>query len=251
MHTLVDGARRWQADIVCCRAERVESVGRRWIMEGLDHEQVTESSGFADLVLLGTVRGYLWNKLFRREVLEMDERDRLTSKDDFLVVLDALENAHRVALLPQVRYTYVERAGSISSGAALRLENVRFCCDRVVERWIPRLPAPRRAAAEAYFRLWFYLVPACTTPVHQRWGRSEAADIRRQLAPQLRWRGIAQAARRNRRLAVQAVVIKWGGPLFPLLYRCGRAGIVVRAVVRAKLGALLHRPAGRPFGSSR
>ncbi|GGM25150.1 MULTISPECIES: glycosyltransferase family 2 protein [Micromonospora] len=211
------------ADIVCCRAERVEADGRTWLMEGFPTPRVVDREGFAPLVLTGTLRGYLWNKLFRATVLRPTTRRRLTSQDDFLVVLDALEHAERVAFVPEALYRYRERPGSVSTGDALRLENTAYCCEVALSRFGPRLPGRERASAESYFRLWFHAVPCVTTPVHQGWDPRVAAEVRRRLRRHLRWRAVVTAVRRGRPgLAAHALLIKITGPLFPPLYRLAR-----------------------------
>ncbi|WP_326553933.1 glycosyltransferase family 2 protein [Micromonospora sp. NBC_01813] len=220
---LLQTATETDSDIVCCRAERVEADGRTWLMEGPDVAEIAGRSAFAGLVLAGTLRGYLWNKLFRASTLRPTNRRRLTSQDDFLVLLDALDRADRVAFVPDVLYRYVERPGSVSTGDALRLENTAFCCDEALARLGPRLPQRRRDATLGYFRLWFHAVPCATTPVHQGWDARVAAEVRRRARRHIRWRAIGTALRHRRvGLAGHALLIKTTGPLFPPLYRTAR-----------------------------
>lgn len=224
------------ADLVCCRAARHEAGGRTQVMEGVVRETRLDSGELAGALLSGLVRGYLWNKLIRREVLakaiaDASGRDRLSSQDDFLLVLDVARHARSAVLIPFIGYRYLERAGSISTGSSLRLANTGACAAAALAELPPRLPAnpvngvPVTAAG---FRTWFHLVPCLATPVHQRWPDAEVARIHSQLLPRLTFRGLADAWRMGHpRVAIHGLALKTLGPAgaYPVAYRALRAGI--------------------------
>lgn len=225
------------ADLVCCRAQRHEAGGRIQVMEGAAATTRLDPGELAAAMLSGRVRGYLWNKLIRRDVLvaavaDARRRTRLSSQDDFLLVLDIARHARAAVLIPFIGYRYLERAGSISTGSALRLENTGACADAALAE-LPARAAGR--APEAGFRTWFHLVPCLTTPVHQRWPAEQVAEVHGRLLPRLTLAGIMGAWRLgHRRAAVHAVVLKVLGPIgaYPGAYRLMRAIIDGAAAMR-------------------
>ncbi|MFC3850167.1 glycosyltransferase family 2 protein [Corynebacterium hansenii] len=223
------------ADLVCCRAVRHEAGGRVQVMEGVVRDARLDSGELAEALLSGLVRGYLWNKLIRREVLaaaiaDAAARDRLSSQDDFLLLLDIARHARSAVLIPFIGYRYLERPGSISTGSTLRLANTAACAEAALEELPPRLPARRSGApvTAAGFRTWFHLVPCLATPVHQKWPGGEVARVHGELLPELTLRGLADAWRMgHRRVAVHGLALKVLGPAgaYPAAYRVLRAGI--------------------------
>lgn len=224
------------ADLVCCRAVRHEAGGRVQVMEGVVRDARLDSADLAAALLSGLVRGYLWNKLIRRDVLvaaiaDAAGRDRLSSQDDFLLMLDVARHARSAVLIPFIGYRYLERAGSISTGSALRLANTAACADAALRELPLRLHVgpPRGVAVTAEgFRTWFHLVPCLATPVHQRWPASEVERVHLELLPQLTMRGLVDAWRMGHpRVAVHGLALKVLGPIgaYPVVYRMLRAGI--------------------------
>lgn len=216
---LVTALRSADADVAVGRAERIERNGRRTPMEGVDEVTVLSPDDVAVAVLDGTVRGYLWNKVFRRELLGPIEREPLSSQDDFLVVLDALGRARRVVLVPDVLYRYQEQSGSISNSSLLRLGNTATCHEAAVARF--GTPEVRRRQPDLvdHFTCWFLLVPVLTTPVHQGWPADRRREVRRRWGRELRWRHVRATLRRDRRRGAQAAALWALGPLFGPVYR--------------------------------
>lgn len=228
VEVMLGEAERSGADLVICRAQRVEISGRRWVMEGSSRRRQWERDRASRAMLTGQVRGYLWNKLFRRSLLPTPSRERLSSQDDFLVVLDAVGLAHRVVLLPDILYTYREGEHTLSSSAALALRNVGVCEQRGREVLGPTVGSRwRRRWLEDYFSLWFFVVPVATTPVHQGWPTPEVRAAHGVAVARASWRGIVAAMVIRPRLAVHAVAVLAGPRLYPGLYRVAR-GLIDR-----------------------
>jgi hypothetical protein len=207
------------ADMVCCRAERIELNGRRWIMEGAERPRTLESGCIGETLLTGTVRGFLWNKLFRRELFATVDPVALSSQSDFLMVLEATKQAARVRLIPDVLYRYLEQPTSISAGGALRLSNVEHCHSRAMAELAAGVPVDRRQRTVGYFTTWFLIVPCVTTPVHQGWPRSDAERARHRFGQLLRWPMVWWTLRANPRVGLHALAIKTAGPAFAPIYR--------------------------------
>ncbi|MFV0374024.1 glycosyltransferase family 2 protein [Microbacterium sp.] len=212
--TMFAQAKATDADLVACRAERVESDGRRWRMEGVARARTVHGRDIAALVVRGTLRGHLWNKLIRRGMIPPLSRTPLTSQDDFLMLLDIIDRARRVRLIPDMKYRYLERSGSISTGSAMQLDNVALCCDEAIHR------LGSGTSADDAFRIWFHLVPAIATPVHRRWPADRARH--RALARRLSAAGILRLALWQPSVAVHAAVIRLAGSRYPTVYRLAR-----------------------------
>lgn len=217
--TLHAAAVRTGADAVACRARRVEANGRTWTMEGSAQERMVASDEVLSLLLDGTVRGYLWNKLLPLAALLADEHPPLATQDDFLVVVSVLGAVRSVTLLGEVLYDYAETSGSVSTTRATDFANLDLCLDAVRSRF-----APSASSAPTWgwlvFEARFVLVPAITTPIHQGWSDEEAEAVRLRYRPRLRWAHIRAAIQaRDPRLAVHAAAIKALGPAFAPCYR--------------------------------
>lgn len=147
-------------DLVVCRAHHYDSRGRIRVMEGVADEIVVED--LKEAIFNGTVRGYVWNKLFRAEVLKRaidraDRRQRLSSLEDLMLLLDALPEIRKTRLIPFIGYHYRERSGSAIHSDPQRLENTSICAETLA-----KLGAPRS------FRVWFEAVPGIATTAHAR-----------------------------------------------------------------------------------
>jgi glycosyltransferase involved in cell wall biosynthesis len=206
------------ADLVVARAEHIELSGRRRVLEGVDRPRTVSPTDAARLLLDGTLRGYLWNKLFRRSMLNDQVHRPQRSQDDQLVLVEALGRARAVTLVPDVIYTYVDRLGSISRSSELTLDNVERAHDATIA-FARSAPSPPSEDLIDYFRCWFLLVPALTTPAHQGWPRREARSVRRRFSSQLTAARLRHCWRHDRRMWLHATAIRVLGPAFYDVYR--------------------------------
>lgn len=218
LEVLVESASRTRAQIVACRAERVESSGRRWVMEGVDAEQTLSHDQFASAVCDGLVRGYLWNKLIDRRIITTGGRVPLSSQDDFLMVLDMLTRASRMTLVPDILYRYLDHPRSISRTRPEQLSNTATCHEEFLRR-LPELGRPPRQAALKAFACWFWLVPVMTTPAHQGWAEEVPAAECTARRSALTWLRILSCLRQRPRTGIQAVAIKLSGRHYTRIYR--------------------------------
>lgn len=224
-----------RADLVACRAQRIEADGREWTMEGVRRARTVTAEKISRLVWTGRLRGYLWNKLIRRDCLAPLQREPLTSQDDFLMLLDVLEHAQTVRLLPDVKYRYRERTGSISTGESLDLTNLSRCVDAAAHRLLPEHPNRRQRRDAEMFTLWFHLVPAVATPVHRGWSDDAIDRVRHEFVPQISWRSVLSLAPWQPSVAAHAALIRLGGRWYPQLYHLARA-------LRSPLRSGEHQP---------
>lgn len=137
LRTLVDVARRQDADVVIAGAEFVYQGGGRRTLPAPISEPVSGRDAFR-MLLRGTVTGHLWNKLFRREVMAKSSFAPARVQSDLVMVADALASARRVAFTDAPVYEYRLRAGSIITSQSQRAESLAII-DESVRRDAERL----------------------------------------------------------------------------------------------------------------
>ncbi|GED98572.1 glycosyltransferase family 2 protein [Gordonia crocea] len=223
---LVDGAVRTNSDVTCCRARRHESSGRTWVMEGVPRPRTLTGPEVLDAALAGLIRGYFWNKLFRREVLaSLPNREHLSSQDDFVTLLQVVRRGPTVTLLPDICYDYRERAASISTTDLSRLDNTDACytmMQHVVESEIRLAPRARQRELRrslADFRLWFLVLPSVSTPVHHGWPDSATTALVRRFSSSVDVATVVRSARLHPRVAAHGALLKVAGRHYPTAYR--------------------------------
>ncbi len=206
------------ADLVCTRALRIERDGRRWVMEGVASRTELEGGGLRRAVLQGTVRGHLWNKLFRRSALRPVEVPLLERHEDLVLLAAALPRIRRAVLLPDVLYEYIEHSAPRPAAGPARAADLEVAA-AVVETSLGRTASAQEIAA---FRLWFLAVPVIASTVHEKWSGDDARAWRRRMRPALTWSAIRVVARRQPAVARHAAVIRVTGPAYPAVYRVAR-----------------------------
>jgi hypothetical protein len=229
LDAMVAAAQNHDADIAFARAQWVGGPARLDVdTDGLDRFSVLSAPEAFDLLLVGKIKGYLWNKLFRREVLGPSPFPALRSQEDLIVVARAIRRSRRVVALPQVLYSHVVRVGSLTNSRPV-LGNLTAARD-VIFRIANELPStPRRHERLLHYEL-LHLFARATTAIRFL----PPAEARREIAavrPRIRLRDVATVARTDPKLAVRALALKSAGPAFPLL----------RSTVLAVLGGV--RPA--------
>lgn len=212
-------------DLVICRAHRYDDLGRIRLMEGVADEVVIEDLKSA--IFAGTVRGYLWNKLFKTEVLRQaieraDGSHQLTSQEDFMLLLHALPGIHNARLIPFIGYHYRGRKHSVMGTDLRQLENTSLCADSVAAMGAPKS-----------FRVWFEAVPCIATSALSGLPnvRELQLSLLRYLTPSALLRTWSDGHRRE---AVHGAVMAATVPIgvYSPLYRVGRT--MQKLLVRSK-----------------
>ena len=168
LRTMRGEALRSSADIVVCRAVyRTRSSRSGRVIDGLARRELVSSTEALERMALGKMHGFLWNKLFRRSALHDDQFPRLSSQSDFVGVLRAVQESERVLFIPDVLYSYLYTASSITRRRDPDLENLLICAgemEAALERTFDVVP-PR---LHDWFTTWFYALPVALTPIRQR-----------------------------------------------------------------------------------
>ncbi|MDY0910382.1 glycosyltransferase family 2 protein [Microbacterium sp. CFBP9034] len=113
------------ADVVCAKATVVAEQRGPKPVGALPAVATTSGAAAFRMLLTGELTGHLWNKLFRRDLLDRIEFTPIRQHSDQAMVAQALSRATTVAYLPKEVYTYRLRTGSIIRSGARRADSLR------------------------------------------------------------------------------------------------------------------------------
>lgn len=169
---MVDTAKREAADIVVCRANRITlQTGSNIHLDGMDQHAVLDREQATREILHGNIKGYLWNKLFRRSVLDANPFPAVASQSDFGGTISALGRSERIVCIPDILYFHYTQASSITTRPDFDLEGLRSGL-KSVERLLEENRDWHLTRDHQYFAVWFCIIPMAYTPI--RLGGTEA-----------------------------------------------------------------------------
>ncbi|NLG23192.1 MAG: glycosyltransferase family 2 protein [Actinomycetales bacterium] len=234
-----------QAPVVGCGADLVDVRGRRREKLGTVPGATRLTGGEIGVAILdGRIRGYLWNKLFAREVLGTDPFPAHRTRSDFGGTAELTAQQPAVYLIPDVLFHHVQRPGSLTTAQHPSLETLRRSLrigERVADlaRRHPIRPADPatvdRAWLEFRYREWHLSVAGTAMRAHP--DPQERARWLGVALEGVRLRDAVRLLPRDRELALRVAVLASAGARYPLVYR----GVVT---VRDGLRRVTRR--GRP-----
>lgn len=206
---MVGAATTSGADLAVCSA--VHRFGTRQEVEEFvvryQEHRVLEGVDALESMLLGS--GALWNKLFRREALGLDLFPPLPSKSDHGGVLRTIPRVGRIAVVPDVLYTYVQRDGSISNGGIAQPRNFLALLDMADDSLRSYTATARLRRVRARFRAMIV-----GRALRESWRYpGAAAEIMRQLPAKVRWRDLVLTVTSDRRTFVTCAAAKLSLPV--------------------------------------
>jgi hypothetical protein len=243
----VDHDDEWTAgDLATLRAAAagadvvVAAADYRWGRGAREHRRVdgaavtapTDVSGAraAEMLVEGAFHGFLWSKLFRRELLGAAPFPTLPAQSDIVGVAAALGAAETVRLIPDTVYTYVRSPGSITRRRTPDATALERAHDLVL-RTAGRNASPQARDA---FTARFLCLAAVKTAVRWRAGRvvvQEALAVSRRRARDVR---VLRLARRSPTLGAVVLLLRTCPALLPPLLGAALRGLdLARAVRRA------------------
>ncbi|WP_220292781.1 polysaccharide pyruvyl transferase family protein [Microbacterium trichothecenolyticum] len=158
LREMVHAAERASAEIVVCGASWRSSAGRDFgRTDGLSRDAVYSGKQCVDLILMGRIEGYLWNKLFRRSLLGDSPFPDMRTQEDLCAVAHVLPRAERVAFIGEILYHHVVRAGSVTNTRNPPLDNLRVAYRVVRDIALTSDMHPARERLLRYWRLRHYL----------------------------------------------------------------------------------------------
>ena len=230
-------ARQSGANAVVCRS--------RWRLDtGIDlgytesiQGDITQDGGYDafDHLLLGSLKGYLWSKLLRRDLLPADMFPVMRSRSDFCGLVPVLASIGAIAFEPRTLYYHVVRSGSLTNSREPRLDDFE-CCIRIVEKTAASLPSNRKRERLV---LNFVYETISAGRVNTALRLSSPATVQRELAnasERMRFRDISRFAIVSPRTAFRCALIKIFGRHFSILRGYFVASRNLARSVRASTG---------------
>lgn len=216
--TVIEGN---HAEIAICRATWRNARGVDWgFVEEFTECAVLPGWKVFDMMLDGGVRGYLWNKLFRRSILPVDMFPRITTQEDFCAIAPIIAQASTVAITNEVLYHHVTRPGSLTNAQNPPLENMDAAREIVLTtaRTLEQHGPDARRLLLYDYETW-YLSRLHTA---LRLGNSEMQSIETARVRMLtNTSEIAKLATLAPSVAVKALLAKYVSWAYPFIYRLG------------------------------
>ncbi|HYI34701.1 MAG TPA: glycosyltransferase family 2 protein [Glaciibacter sp.] len=187
---LVAAARLGDADVVVCSAQFVDEEGKRRPIPAPELAAPMSGRRAFRMLLEGQITGHLWNKLFRRNLVDAIEFTPARVHSDLAMVAQLLAAAHRVTSIPDVLYSYHLRGGSIIHSGSRRAESLRLI-DAAVHSAAGRLdPRILRTREYRYFRFRFIVLSGVKDAVLGPYTDAERRNLVAELRVLLTWRSL-------------------------------------------------------------
>jgi glycosyltransferase involved in cell wall biosynthesis len=244
LRVMVGAAEETGADVVVCGAGRRNPDGSPGgVIEAARAWSGEEPGGYLRRLLTGEVKGYLWNKLFRRELFGPDPFPPLSSQSDFAGHFLLADRVRRVVGVDRTLYQHVTREGSITRSTP-KMHNLNTC-GQIVDHVVGPSVGAEDAALLRFFHLWFAHLGVVNTALRLGARDARSVDLVRQARHAIGWRDVLVAWRYSRAVALRAAAVRAAWPIYARAYELRRA----RAHARASGGtATAERPeeAGLP-----
>lgn len=195
------------ADVVVCRSTwRLDSGLDIGETESINRALSPGENAF-DWILEGKLKGYLWSKLFRRELLPPDMFPRQRSQSDFCGMVPVMSRVESVSYEPTTLYHHVIRDGSITNSREPELANLTKCRDvvRAVASTLPHTPA--REAALLHYDYAYWYLSRVNTAVRLS-SRTTAAREIKSVSTAMSFKEIVAVGRLSLNVAVKSALVK-------------------------------------------
>lgn len=209
---LLKAATAADADIVCASAQVVsESNEPRPVGKLPAAATLTGDEALREL-LLGNLTGHLWNKLFRRALLERIEFTRIRQHSDQAMVAQAFVEAGTVAILHQNVYTYRLRGGSIIRSGSRRADSLRTLGE-VVAQCVARVDVTGlRHPDYRYYRARYSLLSRLKDATSGAYSPGERKALLREIRGEMSLSGAVALARRKDASRLALYSLGWASP---------------------------------------
>jgi glycosyltransferase involved in cell wall biosynthesis len=215
LEKLIAAAQRDDADVVVCGAQFVDEEGKRRPIPAPRLAAPVSGRRAFRMLLDGQITGHLWNKLFRRNLVDAIEFTPARVHSDLAMVAQFLAAARRVTSIPNVLYSYHLRGGSIIHSGSRRAESLGLI-DAAVRSAAGRLdPRILRTPEYRYFRFRFIILSGVKDAVLGPYTDVERRKLVADLRTLLTWRSLLLPARAGdwRRLTL-GVAAKISQPMY-------------------------------------
>lgn len=169
-------------------------------------------------LLDGEITGHLWNKLFRRELLQKVSFRASRVHSDLSVVAEAAASCNSIAVTSKCVYSYQIRSGSVVTSNTRRAASLKTVSDVVVQCARMFQHDEELMQKLRYFEHRFILLSALKDAANPGYSKSERREIITAVREDLRWKAIPDfASRRDFKRAAAVAAAK----LSPLTAKVG------------------------------
>ena len=224
LESLATAASETGSDIVNCRAVRGTSSENHESkpLDGMPERTTVDHRDAVRALVHRILRGYLWNKLIRRELMGVDPFPKLSSQSDFAGVIGMVGRAKSVTFLPEVLYTHLVRAGSITNGSNPNLRNLEYCWQHGRDLAISSGAFDEGDRDLEFFDYTEYYVAAIDTFYRSGSDSAESIAQLREIRRAMKVGAILRVARRDLTVGAAALGFKLTGSAFGRAYRVYR-----------------------------
>lgn len=186
------------------------------LLDGLALDRVVGQREAVQMLLLGRIRGYLWNKLILTSLLRAHSFPPLSSQSDLAGVISILADVGTVSFVGQVLYTHLVRPGSITNSKNPKFENLEYCW-RAMHKLAEELrpwPGAELRRVLTYVDYWTKYVAMTNTLYRLGSDQREAREQVRRVRRSMHFRDLATIAHFDTKVAVLAALMLTLGPMY-------------------------------------
>lgn len=170
-------------------------------------------------VLVGGVRGYLWNKLIRRQLLVDNPFPPRSAQEDFAVIAELAFGSATLACSDETMYWHVERLGSITNSRIDSFTDLEQTYRRVVHQVDQSTYQDLLAAELAYFSQWHFRSSVVNTSVRLGVKDNDVQRYVNEVRRSITWLDVRLTWRFSTREGIIAALMKTTGPLYSSIYK--------------------------------
>lgn len=224
LEILATAARDSGSDVVTCRAVRGVSAEDHEDrpLDGMGTRTTVDRDGAIRAVIDRRLRGYLWDKLIRRTLLAPDPFPPLTSQSDLAGILKVVAQLDSLTFLPEVLYTHLVRAGSITNSSNPNLRNLEYCWEQARALALQSHTFAEGDRDLEFFDYAEYYVAAVDSFYRSGSTSPESIAQLREIRKAMTIGAILRVARRNPAIGSAALAFKLAGQRIRPLYQAYR-----------------------------
>ncbi|QRY41911.1 glycosyltransferase family 2 protein [Microbacterium hominis] len=208
VRALLRTARTTDSDIVVCCGRWKSADGLvRGRVEDLPGRDAFSGPEAIEEMLQGGLKGYLWTKLIRRDLIQLPAFPLQRSQSDFCGLTSIVARAQRVSILREDLYWHIVREGSITNSREPQLDNLDRCREAiqaVADEVLPDTSRTRRLKLVYDYEFW--MLSRVNTALRLSKPETARAEVSNGAAS-MRWRELVEVATIRPKTALRSSVV--------------------------------------------
>ena len=217
LRSLYHAAKGADASLVICGADLVSAAGQSVRqLERFTETQLLERGQLVQLVLRGKIKGYLWNKLFRRAELGHEPFPAMSSQSDLAGFIGVLPRLQGCLVINELLYHHVARPGSITTSKNPNLQNL-VDCGHVMQGVLKSLDVDSRSPAARYFMTRVIRYSVCNTAYRLSERDPATTSIVRRMRAEITAYDVWYALATDKPAGAAVAMLKYANPVYRAL----------------------------------